>query len=149
MNVSPTIQERCLLCGCLLHRSGGYAEPTIEGRSHATRHHFIAERFFGRSSNRRGDIRDRLFDKCPWSCEGQSAVYCYECHEELLHNPVFTPVDMERFAKLVRLRGLNEDRKSGDRSKLAGRIMLLQEIVEAGLTAVLSKSEGGGEPSGQ
>ena len=36
----------------MLHRDGDYAKPNIKGRSHATKHHYVAERFFGRSSNR-------------------------------------------------------------------------------------------------
>lgn len=115
---------------------GNYAAPTVEGRSHATEHHYVAERFFGRSANRRA-MRDRLFDACPWGIEGQCAVYCYECHEELLHNPVFTPADIRRFAELVKLRGLNEDEKPATREKLAGRIELFHELIQAGLRTLL------------
>lgn len=79
------MSERCAICGCDLHRDGEYAKPTIKGRSHATRHHFVAERFFGRSANRRGTQRSPIFKKCPWGVEKQSAVFCYECHEELIH----------------------------------------------------------------
>jgi len=75
--------ERCAICDCVLHRTAGtYARPTIEGRSHATKHHFVAERFFGRSSNRRGTVTDGVFTSCPWGHEGETAVFCYECHEE-------------------------------------------------------------------
>jgi hypothetical protein len=63
-------------------------------------------------------------------------VYCYECHEELLHNPVFTPADIERFAQLVTARGLGEDDKPESREKIAGRIQLFHEIIQAGLRAV-------------
>jgi hypothetical protein len=42
-----------------------------------------AERFFG-----------RIFDKCPWGVEGDTTILCYDCHEELLHNPVFLPVKL-------------------------------------------------------
>jgi len=137
------MDERCVLCGCRVHRSGDYAKPTTQGRSHATRHHFVAERFFGRSSNRRGDVRDRLFDTCPWDSEGKSAVYCYECHEELLHNPVFTPKDIEDFARLVAVRDLSEGTKSADRSKLAGRVKLLHEVIEVGIEVLLSRAREG------
>jgi hypothetical protein len=41
--------EKCAICGCELHRiAGTYARPTVEGRSHASKHHFVSERFFGR-----------------------------------------------------------------------------------------------------
>jgi hypothetical protein len=105
------IDERCGICGCRLHRTGSYALPTPEGRSHATEHHYVAERFFGRSTNRKNEQRDRIFEHCPWGLERQSGVFCYECHEELLHNPVLTKADIERFAALVQRRGLSEGGK--------------------------------------
>jgi hypothetical protein len=54
-----------------------------------TSHHYVAERFFGRSKNRRGQIREAIFPECPWDYEKRTVVLCYECHEELIHNPVF------------------------------------------------------------
>jgi hypothetical protein len=126
--------ERCAICGCELHRTQGtYARPTVEGRSHASKHHFVAERFFGRSNNRRGTQRDRVFEECPWGVEGQTSVFCYDCHEELLHNPIFLPVDIARLADLVNERRLDEDRKTGSKDKIAGRIKLLHEIIQRGL----------------
>jgi hypothetical protein len=120
--------ERCAICDCILHRTAGtYARPTVEGRSHATKHHFVAERFFGRSSNRRGTVTEGVFTSCPWGHEGETAVFCYECHEELLHNPVLLPQDIAVFAALVREAGLAELHKSSDRSKLGGRVRLLHE----------------------
>ena len=125
--------EKCGICGCELNRSGNYATPTPEGRSHATAHHYVAERFFGRSANRRGNQREPVFDTCPWGFEGEKAVFCYECHEELIHNPVFLPDDVERFAELVRNCGLAESTKSEDRDRLAGRIKLLHEVIARGI----------------
>jgi hypothetical protein len=95
-----------------------------------------AERFFGRSSNRRGTKTDGLFAVCPWGKEGDSGVFCYECHEELLHNPVFLPDDISAFAELVRDRGLSESIKTGDRSKHAGRVILLREVIARGLKSI-------------
>ena len=138
---SARLDERCGLCGCRVHRSGGYALPTVEGRSHATSHHYVAERFFGRSTNQRGDQRDRLFDTCPWGMEGRSAVYCYECHEELLHNPVLLPDDILRFAELVQRRGLVEGRKTASREKIAERIKLFHEVIESGLKLLLESKK--------
>ena len=60
-------------------------------------------------------------------------MFCYECHEELLHNPVFLPKDIEAFARLVKARKLNEKQKTVNRKKIAGRITLLHEVIEAGL----------------
>jgi hypothetical protein len=135
------VDERCGICGCRLHRGGGYAVPTTEGRSHATKHHYIAERFFGRSTNRKHENRDRLFESCPWNLEGQSGLFCYECHEVLLHNPVFTKADIERFAALVQRCGLNEDEKTASRERLAGRIQLLHKIIAAGLKSLAESAQ--------
>ncbi len=125
--------EKCMVCGCALHRSGDYARPTVKGRSHATQHHLVPERFFGRSKNRRGETREPIFNKCPWGLEGEKAIFCYDCHEELLHNPVFTKDNLALYSRIVFARGLNEDIKTNSREKLAERIKLLHEAIEIGL----------------
>lgn len=132
------MSEKCAICGCQLHRGGEYAKPTVRGRSHATEHHYVAERFFGRSSNRRGTQRTPIFDECPWGVEGGKVVFCYECHEELIHNPVLLLKDVELFAKLVQQRGFNETSKKEDRSHIAGRIKLLHEVIAKGLEQLLT-----------
>jgi hypothetical protein len=134
------MKEICGICGCPLHRTKNtYALPSVAGRGHATEHHFVAERFFGRSNNRRGTQTEGIFPKCPWDQEGKSAVFCYECHEELLHNPVLLPDDIAKFAELVRQRGLSEETKPEDRSKIAGRIALFQEVIARGLREMQSE----------
>jgi hypothetical protein len=134
--------ERCAICNCLLHRQAGtYARHNVDGRSHATAHHYVAERFFGRSRNRPGTKTAGVFDTCPWGVAGRSAVFCYECHEELLHNPVLLPQDVEAFAQLVAARGYAEERKSEDRSRLAGRVKLLHEVIAAGLEAMTARRQ--------
>ncbi|MGA9030922.1 MAG: hypothetical protein WB402_00150 [Sulfuricaulis sp.] len=136
--------ERCFICGCTLHREKGtYARPDVKGRSHATENHFVPERFFGRSTNRRGTKTEGIFETCPWGYEGKTEVFCYECHEELLHNPVLLPQDIERFAEICRSRGLDEDSKSKDRSKIAGRIKLLREVIAKGLAVIRADGERG------
>ncbi len=117
----------------MLNRGGKYAEESPEGRSHATEHHYVAERFFGRSKTRRGTRKTPVFPACPWGLEGASDVYCYECHELVLHNPVLIPEDVAAFRALVKKRGLSETAKSGSHKKLAGRIKLFQEVIAAGL----------------
>ena len=131
--------KTCRICGCRIHRDGDYARPTVKGRCHATRHHFVPERFFGRSTNRRGTQREPIFSQCPWDKEGSTAEFCYECHEELLHNPVLLPADIELFARLVDKRGFSEDQKPEKREKIAGRIKLFHEIVAKGLQAILEE----------
>jgi hypothetical protein len=68
--------------------------------------------------------------------EGKTEVFCYECHEELLHNPVFLPEDIDRLRALVIARRLSESTKDENRDKMAGRIKLLHEVIAAGLLAL-------------
>ena len=131
--------EYCAISCCKLHRDGEYAKPTVKGRSHATEHHYVAERFFGRSANRPGTARKSIFKDDEWKLEKRTAAYCYECHEELIHNPVFLPDDIAAFSALVKIRGLSEVEKSADRSKLAGRIRLLHDVIKAGLDELKKK----------
>jgi len=97
------------------------------------RHHFIAERFFGRSANRPGTKTEGMFKVCPWGHEGESELFCYECHEELLHNPILLPEDVTRLASLVKKRNLSEDVKTEDRARIAGRIALFHDAIALGL----------------
>ena len=132
----------CPICGCRIYSGGkDYAQDNIEGRSHASSHHYVAERFLGRSKNSKGKVsRKRIFETCPWEgMEGKSDKFCYDCHEELLHNPVFKPEDIKRFAELVRLKGLNEPKKAKSKDKIAGRIKLLHEAIEKGIDALLAE----------
>ena len=133
--------EKCAICGCGIHRDGEYAKPTVKGRAHATKHHYIAERFFGRSTNRRGTQRDPIFKTCPSGAEKETVVFCYECHEVLVHNPVFLPEDIQVFSALVENRKLSEKKKPKGQQKLAGRIELLHEVIEAGLASLTEKTK--------
>ena len=142
--------KTCAICGCLLHRTKNtYASPTVEGRSHASTHHHVPERFFGRSKNRRGTQREKIFENCPWGHEGETAIFCYDCHEELLHNPVLLPKDVKRFADIVRSRGLSEDSKTDSREKIAGRIKLFHEVIERGLEEMHKASQQGAPTDAQ
>ena len=138
--------EHCAICGCEVHRTRDtYARPTVMGRSHATKHHFVPERFFGRSRNRRGTKGERMFPSSPWGHEGESEVFCFECHEELLHNPVMLPEDIRAFAELVRVRGLSDRVKTEDRSRIADRIVLFHDVITCGLKAVQEEIERAGQ----
>jgi hypothetical protein len=133
--------EHCAICGCELHRTpSAYGDATIEGRSGASKHHFVPERFFGRSANRAGTKAEGIFSSCPWGYERKSDLFCYECHELLLHNPVLLPEDIASFAELVRIRNLTEEVKPADHSKIASRIVLFHEVITRGLQ-ILTKEE--------
>jgi hypothetical protein len=70
-------------------------------------------------------------------------TFCYECHELPIHNPVFLPNDIDALSHLVRLRGLDEDEKPKDCARIAGRIRLFQEVVSAGIAALLNENAHG------
>ena len=136
------MDSTCVICGCRIHREGEYAQPTIKGRSHATRHHYVAKRFSSRS-NSKGEPREPIFNPKnyppQWKKQEQDGMFCYECHEELLHNPVFLDTDISQFAKLVKLKNLNESKKPENKDKIAGRIVLLHEVIEKGIKAILAE----------
>lgn len=136
------MDSTCGICGCKIHHEGEYAQATVKGRSHATKHHHVAKRFFSRS-NSKGPRREPVFKEEPRQFKQQQpySQFCYECHEELLHNPVLLPNDITKFAKLIELRGLNERNKPTNRDKIAGRIVLLHEVIEEGLNTLLQQKE--------
>ena len=86
-----------------------------------------------------------------WGYEGETAVFCYDCHEELLHNPVLLPEDIKRLADIVQSRGFAEDKKTESREKIAGRIMLFREVIKRGLEQIEKErsQRGAGEGSGK
>ena len=134
-------EERCALCGCRVHRKGEYGKPTLKGRSHATSHHYVAERYFGRSGNRPGTEVERIFQKDPWGMEGKTGIFCYDCGEVLLHNPVLLPEDISKLSELYRLKNVNEDDKADNMLKYRERITLFHEIMQKGLDMVLTEAK--------
>ena len=134
--------EHCAICGCRVHRIGNtYAQASIVGRSHVSKHYYVAERFFGRAKNRRGMSLEGIFPFCPWKREAQFGVLCYECHTELLFHPVLLPEDVTHFAELVKRRGLSEVVKTESRAPIAGRVALLQEVIALGIAAALRREQ--------
>src|SRR5207237_10445348 len=101
---------------------------------------YVDQRFSGRSENRRGRQRERVFARCPCNLEGEFSIYCYDCHELLLHNPVLIPHDIERLRELIVARGYGERTKERGYRKLAGRIRLLHDVIDAGLASVLRQT---------
>ena len=66
-------------------------------------------------------------------------VFCYECHEELVHNPVLLPADIALFADLVKQRGFSEKVKTESREPIAGRIALFHEVISSGIASLVIK----------
>lgn len=130
------VHANCAICNCPLHSDGKYADGSHQSRSRQSKHHVVAERFFGRSANRPNDVRQGILVECPWNSNKATVPLCYECHEELIHNPVFLQEDLKAFSDLVRAHGLDEDVKPIGRDKIAGRIKLLNDVIKAGLKSL-------------
>lgn len=81
-------------------------------------------------------MRTPVFKACPWGQEREYNVFCYDCHEVVLHNPVLLREDVQRFSDIVRKRGLSEEQKTDDFSKIGGRIEILHEAIARGLTSL-------------
>lgn len=130
----------CAICGCVLcSKKDTYGKTTLAGRGHRSRHHHIAERFFGRSKTRPGTERPAILKESDWPKNDEPVILCYECHEELIHNPILLKEDLENFSKLVIRDGCSEIKKEDSRDKIARRIILFHEVIETGLKQLLEK----------
>jgi len=136
MKLEPKSKTKSIQPIATLRLIFSFGRPTIQGRSHASKHHYVPERFFGRSKNRRGTQREKIFGSCPWGHEREATLFCYDCHEELLHNPVLLPEDIDLFSIIVQNKGLSEHEKTASREKLGRRIMLFREIIRRGLEEI-------------
>jgi len=137
--------QHCAICGCelfgarrdkekgQLKRKVQYGEDSPEGRSYRTKHHYIAKRFLGREIFSGGDEQRLIKNKRKYT------FLCYNCHEELLHNPMLLPDDIEDFHELVDKedKRLTEPTKGDDKDKLARRIELLHKVIETGIKVLL------------
>jgi hypothetical protein len=74
-----------------------------------------------------------------WLIHQETVVCCYECHEELLHNPVLLPSDLRRFAQLIQSRELGDVEKLPGRERFSARVQLLQEVIAVGIKTLLEK----------
>lgn len=139
--------DNCEICKCPLtqHKKNTYGKDTTDGRSYKSKHHYVAKRFLGNSKNRRGTRRSKIFEPKIWSQEiGKVKFYvylCYDCHEELLHNPVLLPEDIEKLSSIVKKKELNQKDKPRDKRKIAGRIKLFHEIIKKGLEQISQESK--------
>ena len=108
-------------------KKGQYAKDSINGRSYPTKHHLIAKRFYNKK-------RKKIFE----TIDKPSVVeLCYDCHEELLHNPVLSANDIEKFSMLIKQKECNETIKDDSKNKIRERIDLFAEIIAEGIKTLL------------
>lgn len=117
--------ETCCLCGRAVNRSGNYATSTLEGQSHATRHHLVAKR-----------LRP-LLDGTELGTVLTAPVFCYKCGEVVLHNPPLTPSDLAVFAALIRARRIDQ---LPEDVRVTAVIELFHEAIALGLRLLAEKA---------
>jgi len=118
--VDKEATNRCVLCR-IEFTTGDYA--TESGRHNKSEHHLFPTRFkkYGisqRSLAKKLDVETRDFD---------SVHLCYECHEELLHNPVFTAKMIKELSHLMIGKSLEE------------RVITLSRVIELGINEAVKK----------
>ena len=106
--------DHCMLCG-IEFTTGAYA--TENGRYNRSEHHLFPARFkkyhiSQRSLAKKLNIESQDFD---------SVHLCYECHEELLHNPVFATKMIKELSQLMRGRSLED------------KVIILSRVIELGI----------------
>ena len=73
--------------------------------------------------------------------EGTAGVFCYECHEELLHNPILLPDDIAKLRQCFVQKGITETEKTNDRILAARRVALLHEVIQRGISSMQNDSK--------
>jgi len=134
-------EKTCAICGCPLHRTAGtYAKPTADGRSHATDHHCVPKRFLS-DKNTKGEKRGPVLTDRHWAEKGsQTVTLCYDCHEELLHNPILLEEDVKHLRQIMDNKGCTETHKTeGDYKCIANRVRIFHEIIKAGIEHTLKE----------
>ena len=92
--------DHCMLCGIKFSTKGVYGTE----KYHRSEHHLFPLRFKKYRINQRSlakklNVETQDFD---------SVHLCYECHEELLHNPVFTTKMIEELSHLMKGKRLED-----------------------------------------
>ena len=91
----------CILCG-IEFTTGVYA--TESGRYNRGKHHLFPSRF-----KKYGISQRSLAEKLNVESQDLDFVHlCYDCHEELLHNPVFTAKMIEKLSPLIKGKSLED-----------------------------------------
>ena len=111
--------DHCMLCG-IEFTTGAYA--TEKGRYNRSEHHLFPARFEDHISQR------SLAKKLNLESQDFDSVHlCYECHEELLHNPVFTTKMIKELSHLMRGKSLED------------KVITLSCVIELGIREAIKE----------
>ena len=108
-------KSRCMLCG--IEYSTGAVYATEHGRHSRGRHHLFPRRFEKYDMSQEGFAK-----KLDVETRDLGFVHlCYECHEELLHNPVLTAKMLDELSHLMRGKNFED------------KVIILSHIIELGI----------------
>jgi len=113
---------KCQLCKAELqegNRNNTYG--TDGGMNHISRHHLFPKRFRNYFTD---DEIKQIFQIEPPMVLGE---FCYECHEEVLHNLVLNREIIDKLSKLFE----GKDKKT--------RIIIFHQIFKLGIESILKK----------
>jgi len=113
--------DHCVLCGIKFSTKGVYA--TESGRYNRSEHHLFPTRFkkyriSQRSLAKKLNVGTQDFD---------SVHLCYECHEELLHNPVFTTKMIKELSHLMKGKSLED------------KVITLSRVIKLGIREAIKE----------
>ena len=114
--------DYCMLCGTKFSTKGIYATKTKNGRHHRGEHHLFPARFEKHFSQR------SLAKKLNVETQSLDSIYlCYDCHEELLQNPVFTTKMIKELSYLMKGKSLED------------KVVTLSRVIELGIREAIKE----------
>jgi len=119
--VDKEAADHCMLCG--IEYPTGVVYASEHGRRSRGRHHLFPRRF-----EKRGISQEKLAKKLDVETRDLGFVHlCYECHEELLHNPVFTTKMIKELSHLMRGKSLED------------KVITLSCVIELGIRGAIKE----------
>jgi len=110
-----------MLCGIEVTTSGVYA--TENGQHYRSKHHLVPNRFNKYRISQRSLAKKLNVETGDFI----SILLCYECHEELLHNPVFTTKMIKELSHLMRGKSLED------------KVITLSRVIELGIREAIKE----------
>ena len=115
--------DRCVLCGIKFTTGDVYA--TKSGQYNRSKHHLFPTRF-----KKHGISQESLAKKLNVGTRDFDPVYlCYECHEILLLNPVFTTEMIKELSHLIKGKSLED------------KVVILSRVIQFGIREAIKEEE--------
>lgn len=130
------LPEKCVLCDKSLRYASSNKKAKKQELSQGSNTHDAdakSEAHFGHIGGKRSrsefkSLKPSSWDKMGIKNPAFSQILCYECHEVVLHNPVFNESQVKDLAVLFKGKIFDE------------KVLILNQILKAGLNALLNGS---------